>query len=1067
MTESNGNTLLEAAIENAGVSIMMCDRDLRITYANRSTMNLLQTYEQELAQVYPGFKPDRLIGTCIDDFHKDASYQRGILNDPRNLPHTADIQVGALTFALNISAMYDGAGDYVGNCLEWQEVTEARRQADEAARLRGAMEGSATASMMVDRDLLITYANPATTRLVQSNLSVFQEAFPQVDFTNLLGVCVDVFHKDPAYQRRILGDPANLPHKATIQVGSLTFELNISAIHDINNQYVGANLEWADVTASALKIAEYEGQVEAISKAQAVIEFNLDGTIITANDNFLTTLGYTLEEVQGKHHRMFVEEAERNSQEYRQFWDRLNEGKYQASEYRRIGKQGNEIWIQASYNPIFDQEGNPFKVIKYATDITAAKKQNAEYEGQVKAISKAQAVIEFNLDGTIITANENFLVTLGYSLDEIQGKHHQIFVDDDLRDSMEYRQFWDALNRGEYQAGEFKRITKQGAEIWIQASYNPILDDRGKPFKVIKFATDITAQRIAKSKAESMLSMIEGAASNFMTCDRDFKVTYINPALTQMFQRRESEIRKAIPNFDARNLIGVCIDDFHVNPAHQRRLLEDTRNLPASVEIKIGDLEFKVTANALVDSAGNFIGNAAEWTDLNERADYRREVDGLIAAGLSGDLKKRGEVSRLSEAYQPMMEGINEILDAVVAPMNEAGTVLQYVGQQDLTARVMGDYQGDHAAIKNNLNGALQALEQALSRAKEASIQVNQASEQIATGSQTLAEGASEQAASLQEVSASLEQLTAMTNQNADNASQADVLAKESRGMATKGNEAMQDMEAAINKIKVSSDQTAKIIKTIDEIAFQTNLLALNAAVEAARAGEAGKGFAVVAEEVRNLAARSAEAAKNTAEMIEESVKNAEGGVQISSNVAAILNDIMESAAKVSDFISDIAAASKEQATGLNQINTAVNEMDKVTQSNAAGSEESAAAAEQLSAQSESLGSIIAAFRISPYAGGQNGSMQGGLPAPGWQQVPPPPQQPVWQPSTPPQQSMQQPTWQPPGQVAPSGDNSNTSTPSQPWSQQGADWQQTPPPDRRVRRPEEVIPLDDGDLQDF
>ncbi|MFT7573220.1 MAG: methyl-accepting chemotaxis protein [Paracoccaceae bacterium] len=234
--------------------------------------------------------------------------------------------------------------------------------------------------------------------------------------------------------------------------------------------------------------------VEALDRSQAVIEFQMDGTIITANENFLATLGYDLDEIQGEHHSLFVEPVYKDSAEYTEFWEALNRGEYQVAEYKRIGKGGNEVWIQASYNPILNMNCKPFKVVKYATDVTEQKLRNADFEGQLSAISKAQAVIEFQMDGTIITANQNFLSTLGYDLDEIQGKHHSLFVEPGDKGTAEYVQFWEALNRGEYQAAEYKRIGKGGKEVWIQASYNPILNMNGEPFKVVKYATDITEQ---------------------------------------------------------------------------------------------------------------------------------------------------------------------------------------------------------------------------------------------------------------------------------------------------------------------------------------------------------------------------------------------------------------------------------------------------------------------------------------------------------------------------------------------------------------------------------------------
>ena len=239
----------------------------------------------------------------------------------------------------------------------------------------------------------------------------------------------------------------------------------------------------SDVTQQKLANANYAGQIEAISKAQAVIEFNMDGTIITANDNFLKTVGYSLSEIQGQHHSMFVEPEFKIRAEYRAFWEGLNRGEHETKEYKRLGKGGKEVWIQASYNPILDLNGKPFKVVKFASEVTEQKLKNADFSGQISAISKSQAVIEFNLDGTIITANDNFLSALGYSLPEIKGQHHNLFVEPSHKSSIEYQQFWQKLNRGEYDSGEYLRIGKGGKEVWIQASYNPILDLNGNTIK--------------------------------------------------------------------------------------------------------------------------------------------------------------------------------------------------------------------------------------------------------------------------------------------------------------------------------------------------------------------------------------------------------------------------------------------------------------------------------------------------------------------------------------------------------------------------------------------------------
>tara|TARA_R110000868_G_scaffold545_3_gene4041 strand:- start:15507 stop:16994 length:1488 start_codon:yes stop_codon:yes gene_type:complete len=234
--------------------------------------------------------------------------------------------------------------------------------------------------------------------------------------------------------------------------------------------------------------------LDALGRSLAIIEFRPDGTILTANANFLNALGYELSEIRGQHHSLFVDPAERDSTAYRQFWAGLNRGEYSATEFKRIAKGGREIWIQASYNPILDNSGKVQKVVKFATDITAQKLNAAHAEGQIAAIHSSQAVIEFELDGTILTANENFLGAMDYNLDEIAGRHHSIFVPENDRGSAAYEKFWDELRAGHFQSAEFLRIGKGGREVWIQATYNPIRDMNGKIYRVIKFATDITAQ---------------------------------------------------------------------------------------------------------------------------------------------------------------------------------------------------------------------------------------------------------------------------------------------------------------------------------------------------------------------------------------------------------------------------------------------------------------------------------------------------------------------------------------------------------------------------------------------
>lgn len=365
--------------------------------------------------------------------------------------------------------------------------------------------------MVADENLNIVYMNEAVIGLLREAEADLKQELPQFDVDKLIGTNIDVFHKNPGHQRQMLAKLTS-PYRAAIKIGERTFDLAAAPLMGPGGRRVGTVVEWADASIR-LQNLSYAAQAAAASRAQAVIEFKLDGTILTANDNFLKAMSYSLDDIRGKKHSMFVDSAERGSVGYQEFWAALNRGEYQSGEFKRIGGGGREVWILASYNPVFDEKGKPFKVVKFATDVTEQKLASADLAGQIDAINRSQAVIEFKLDGTVIKANENFLRTLGYSLGEIQGRHHSMFVEPLERDGAAYRDFWAALNRGEYQADEYKRIGKGGKEIWIQASYSPILDLNGKPFKVVKYASDVTRQALARIGNERVRSMMDSVAA--------------------------------------------------------------------------------------------------------------------------------------------------------------------------------------------------------------------------------------------------------------------------------------------------------------------------------------------------------------------------------------------------------------------------------------------------------------------------------------------------------------------------------------------------------------------------
>lgn len=713
--------VLKDILEHAPINIMMADADENVVFVNKKARDILMEIEDELAKYLPGFKVAEVMGGSIHRYHKDPEAIKKILRGlaPGSV-HIGEITPGHFIFEHETRLLVDSDGERAGYVVQWFDVTERRKKEEQASRLQTAVDGAQTAMMTIDRDFFITYANGATGKLMQQHGDALKGLFPGFDPNNLVGTNIDIFHKNPAHQRGLLANPANLPYETDIVVGPLTFHIRVSAIHDLSGEYVGNTLEWSDVT--ELRVSEIEVS-------------------------------------------------------------RLN-------------------------------------------------------------------------------------------------------------------------------------------------------------------------------------SAVSGAETALMLCDQNLDITFVNKAVVDLLNNRVNELRQLWPGIDPNNLIGQNIDQFHKNPAHQRSLLADLSRLPARSTIRLLDLVFEVNATGIVGPNGEYMGNMVEWKDMTEQANAEEQMEKLIEAAVAGDLEQRIDTSNYSGFIKGLGDQVNNMLQAVVDPIRESTRVIQGLAEGDLTQSMTGEYQGEFAVLRDALNDSMDKLQTMVAEITQSAGNISSGAGEISQGNADLSQRTEEQASSVEETASTMEEMTSVVKQNADNARQANQLASGARQQAEKGGDVVKNAVTAMSEINSSSKKIEDIISVIDEIAFQTNLLALNAAVEAARAGEQGRGFAVVAGEVRSLAQRSAAAAKEIKGLIKDSVSKVEEGSRLVDESGNTLEEIVTASKKVSDIIAEIAAAGQEQASGIDQINKAITQLESVTQQNAALVEEAAAASESMASQSVGLQQLVGQFTI-------------------------------------------------------------------------------------------------------
>ena len=432
---------------------------------------------------------------------------------------------------------------------------------------------------------------------------------------------------------------------------------------------------------SQQQIDDYQAEIKAINRAQPVSAYDMDGTVLEINENFENLLGYSRTEVIGKHVSTFVDEQERRTPQYQEelkdLWQRLGRGEVCNGEAKRSTKQGKEIWIQYSYNPVLNAAGKPYKVINYFKDISQQKLALADQAGQIAAISKAQAVIEFDMDGTVLTANQNFLNALGYTLNEVRGQHHSMFVDEAYKQSPAYKEFWAKLNRGEYDAAEYKRIGKGGREVWIQASYNPIFDLHGKPFKVVKYATDVTAQKAALSAMIADAVMLSRAAVEGKLATRADA------------SKHQGDYRKVVEGVN--QTLDAVIGPLNVAADYVDKISKG--NIPAKItDSYSGDFNaIKNNLNQCIEAVNALVTDASM----------------LSKAAVEGKLATRADASKHQGDFRKIVQGVDDCLDAVIGPLNVSADYVDKISKGNIPAKITDSYNGDFNAIKNNLNACI------------------------------------------------------------------------------------------------------------------------------------------------------------------------------------------------------------------------------------------------------------------------------------------------------------------------------------------------------------------------
>lgn len=671
-----------------------------------------------------------------------------------------------------------------------------------------ALDQGARAITVLDLDGSILSCSQAMINLMRSHPDAFRTLQNRDDPQIMIGTPIFEHLKGGNSLRQAFKKTTGQAVSVDITLGKKRLHVDIHDLKAEDGSVVAKAVEWTDVEDTRL----VEGLVDAINEHKATIEFDLNGNIVNANDNFVKTMGYSAQEIRGMNHKSLVPKHMQEAPEYKSHWSRLAKGEEVAGKFLRVTKDGREIWMEAAYNPIRDANGVPYRVIKIATDITEIESTAFDRKAVMDAISRAQSVLEMDAQGNILSINENFLALLQKTGADTNGSALSSLLTSDFVSSGHYDAMWTALQRGEADSRIYEFTKSDGAIVHLQGAITPVLDRNGHVFKFIACLADVTkteTDRQAQNLCEEQAALL------------------------------------------------------------QERVVEEMRR------------------------------------------------------------------------------GLTALADG------------------DLTVQIEKDLGPDYETLRHDFNDAISRLQDTMSRIVANAGGINNEASEIARAAEDLSRRTEGEAATLEQTSAALEQLTASVKSAAEGASKVSQNVTDAQSSAEKSGAVVDAAIQAMSEIEGSSNQISQIIGVIEDIAFQTNLLALNAGVEAARAGDAGRGFAVVASEVRALAQRSSEAAKEIKTLISTSSEQVGSGVKLVGQTGKALSEILESVTSISGLVSDIANTAREQSVGIGEINTAVNEIDQVTQKNAAMVQQSTATSQALMQEADELAKAISHFRVS------------------------------------------------------------------------------------------------------